>query len=120
MLRRCFLQSMGVAPAAIAQQSAVRPESFKPGEGANHPVGSGQGIHPGRVVWVRDPAATRWDGTSGHWWDDTQTDERVVHNMTSRLLTGLTGSKNGKQAWDALFRSFNDTHKLGRSGYKPG
>jgi len=122
MLRRCFLQSLGTVPAAIAQQrpGAPPPEPFKPSEGANRPLGNGQGIHPGRVVWVRDPAAARWDGTTGHWWDDSQTDERVVHNMTSRLLTDLTGRKNGKQAWDALFRNFNETRRLGRSGYKPG
>ena len=110
MLRRCFLQALGAAPL----------ELFKPGEGANHPVGAGQGIHPGRVVWVRDAAATSWDGITGHWWDDAHTDERVVHNMTSKMLTDLTGRKNGRQAWDALFHNFNETHKLGRSGYRPG
>jgi hypothetical protein len=122
MLRRCFLQSLGVAPAALAVQrpSATPPEPFKPGEGVNRPVGAGQGIHPGRVVWVRDAAATRWDGVTGHWWDDAHTDERVVHDMTSRLVRDLTGSKNGKQAWDALFRNFNETRKRGRSGYRPG
>ncbi len=122
MLRRCFLQSLGTVPAAIAQQRPGAPsaEPFKPSEGVNRPLGNGQGIHPGRVVWVRDAAATSWDGSTGHWWDDAHTDERVVHSMTSRLLTDLTGRKNGKQAWDALFRSFNETHKQGRSGYKPG
>lgn len=122
MLRRCFLQSLGIAPGAIAQQrpSAPPPALFDPGEDINRPVGIGQGIHPGRVVWVRDAAATTWDGTTGHWWDDANTDERVVHRMTSGLVTNLTGRKNGKQSWDALFRSFNETHKLNRSGYKPG
>lgn len=122
MWRRCFLQSMGLARAALAQQrhGAAPVEHFNPAEGVNRPVGVGQGIHPGRVVWVRDAAATKWDGTTGHWWDDAHTDERVVHQMTSTLLADLTGRKNGKQAWDALFRSFNETHGLGRSGYKPG
>jgi len=27
-----------------------------------NPVGTGRGIHPGRVVWVHDPDATDWDG----------------------------------------------------------
>lgn len=122
MLRRCFLQSLGIAQGAIAQQrpAATPPALFDPGEDINRPVGTGQGIHPGRVVWTRDAAATSWDGINGHWWDDANTDERVVQRMTSGLLTNLTGRKNGKQAWDALFRSFNETHKLGRSGYKPG
>ena len=34
------------------------------------PIGTAKGIFPGRVVWVRDPAATRWNGVNGNWWDD--------------------------------------------------
>jgi hypothetical protein len=36
------------------------------------------------------------------------------------MVRDLTGRKNDKQAWDALFRSFNETRKLGNSGYRPG
>jgi len=111
MLRRCFLQSL----AALAQ-----PASFKSSEGANSPIGVPQGIHPGRVAWVRDPHAATWDGLTGSWWDDSSTNQRAVHAMTARLLHGLTASKNDASAWDALFRNFNETHKFGRSGYKPG
>ena len=135
MLRRRFLKSLAAAPAAglchmplvfpweaMAQQrGGIAPaEPFQPSEGANHPFGAGKGIHPGRVVWVRDANATSWDGVTGHWWDDAYTNQKVVNGMTSRLLQNLTGRKNDKQAWDALFRSFNETHKLGRSGYRPG
>jgi uncharacterized protein (DUF362 family) len=123
MRRRCFLTSLGVAPAAglfARQRDAAPPEPFKPGDGANNPVGTGQGIHPGRVVWVRDAKATLWDGSTGRWWDDTNTDQKVVHAMTASLVASLTGGKNGKQAWDALFRNFNETRKQGRAGYRPG
>ena len=134
MHRRCFLKSLAAAPAAglvhlplvmpweaMAQQrGGPQPEPFKPSEEANHPVGVGKGIHPGRVVWVRDRSATSWDGTTGHWWDDAFTDQKVVNRMTSRLLLDLTGRKNEKQAWDALFRSFNETHKGGNAGYRLG
>ena len=135
MHRRCFLRSLAAIPApglvpaallspwnALAQQrgAIALPDSFKPSEGANNPAGAGKGIHPGRVVWVRDANATTWDGSTGHWWDDAYTSQKAVHGMTSRVLRGLTGRKNDKQAWDALFRSFNDTLKLGNSGYRPG
>jgi len=124
MHRRCFLRALAAAPAAwqaMAQQRGgmAAADPFKPEE-ANHPIGSGQGIYPGRVVLVRDPGATSWDGATGHWWDDANTDQKAVHGMASRLVQNLTGKKNEKQAWDALFRSFNDTHKLGSSGYRPG
>ncbi len=137
MLRRCFLRSLAVAPAAglvnvpllltreaLAQQRGggmgMAAEPFKPTDAANSPVGVAKGIHPGRVVWVQDAKATSWDGTTGHWWDDANTDQKAVHRMTSRMLRDLTGRKNDKQAWDALFRSFNETHKMGNSGYRPG
>jgi uncharacterized protein (DUF362 family) len=95
-------------------------DPFKPTDEANSPMGVAKGIHPGRVVWVQDAKATSWDGTTGHWWDDANTDQKVVHGMTSKMLQDLTGRKNDKQAWDALFRSFNETRKLGNSGYRPG
>ncbi|MGA2720871.1 MAG: DUF362 domain-containing protein [Bryobacteraceae bacterium] len=136
MLRRCFLRSLAVAPAAglvnvplllreaMAQQRGggmgMNADPFKPTDAANSPVGVAKGIHPGRVAWVQDAKATSWDGATGHWWDDANTDQTVVHRMTSQMLLNLTGRKNDKQAWDALFRSFNETHKLGHSGYRPG
>jgi uncharacterized protein (DUF362 family) len=95
-------------------------DPFKPSEGANQPMGLGRGIHPGRVVWTRDAKATSWDEATGHWWDDANTDQKVVHGMASRLVQNLSGTTNGKQAWDALFRSFNESHKTGGSGYRPG
>jgi len=126
MRRRCFLRSLAAAQVlpweAIAQQrgGVAPPDPFKPSEEVNNPIGAGKGIYPGRVVWVRDPNATSWDGATGHWWDDAHTNQKVVHSMTSRLLQNLTGGKNERQAWDALFRSFNNTRQPGSSGYRPG
>ena len=134
MHRRCFLKSLAAArsvslvpvpplvcPNATAQQrGGTAADPFKPSEGANQPLGVGRGIHPGRVVCIRDGRATSWDGATGHWWDDANTDQKVVHGMTSRLVQNLSGRTNGKQAWDALFRSFNDSHKTVGSGYRPG
>jgi hypothetical protein len=95
-------------------------EPFKPTDNVNSPIGAGKGIFPGRVVWVRDAGATTWDGVTGHWWDDVNNNQKAVNGMASRLVRNLTGSKNDKQAWDALFRNFNETRKLGGSGYRPG
>ena len=107
---------------AFCQQRGAMPpvDPFKPAEAANNPIGIAKGIHPGRVVWTQNGKATSWDGTTGHWWDDAYTDQNVVQGMTSRMIQELTGRKNDKQAWDSLFRSFNETHKLGNSGYRPG
>jgi hypothetical protein len=132
MLRRCFLRSLAAAqaagtvpllwtPEALAQQRGGPPtDPFKPAEEANTPIGTGKGIHPGRVVWTRDPNASTWDGSSGHWWDDACTSQKAVDRMTSQALQALTGRPDDRQAWDALFGSFNEAHKLGSSGYRPG
>lgn len=49
-----------------AAQNAPKPQTdwnFIPAP-PNQPVGIARGIFPGRVVWTRDPQATKW---AGHW-----------------------------------------------------
>ena len=49
---------------AKAQDTGV----FKPlSDTPNVPIGTAKGINPGRVTWVRDIAATPWDGKTGKW-----------------------------------------------------
>jgi uncharacterized protein (DUF362 family) len=93
---------------------------FTPSDPPNRPMGVGKGIHPGRVVWVHAPGATSWDGKTGNWWDDANTDQRVVDQMVSDSLQSLTGEGTDRQAWEMLFRHFNRTRNLGDSGYQPG
>jgi len=92
--------------------------AFSPSEPANSPMGVAKGIHPGRVVWVHDADATSWDGSTGNWWDDKNTDPKAVDTMVSSALQGLTGQSSDAQAWDALFRYFNKTHGFGDAGYQ--
>ncbi len=135
MHRRCFLTSLAAAPAVglahlppVVREGAVgwqrggtaQVDPFKPSEAVNNPIGEGKGIHSGRVVWARDASATSWDGLRGHWWEDACTDQRAVNRMTSWLLQRVTGQKNDKQAWDAVFRHFNQSHKFGNVGYRRG
>ncbi len=91
-----------------------------PAEPANAPMGVGKGVHPGRVVWAHDPKATGWDGQTGNWWEDANTDSRAVEAMFSGALQSLAGEKTDKQAWKALFSHFNQTRKQGSAGYRPG
>ena len=95
-------------------------EAFVPSDQPNQPVGAGKGINPGRVAWIRDPGAARWDGKTGEWWDEANTNQASVDQMVSRCLQSVVGRRSDKQAWDALFRNFNQTRKLGKAGYKPG
>jgi len=92
--------------------------AFSPSEPANSPMGIAKGIHPGRVVWVRDAKAAKWDGATGNWWDEGNTDQKVVDAMMSSMMQKLTGESSDAQAWDALFRHFNKTHGFGDAGYQ--
>lgn len=112
---------LGVTGDATAQgRGQVQGEPFTPSEPPNTPMGIGRGVHPGRVVWVREPDATNWDGKTGNWWDDACTNQTLVNGMLSKTLLNLTGEKSDKQAWDALFRYFNQTHNQPNRGYQKG
>jgi hypothetical protein len=89
-------------------------------EGPNQPMGIGKGLFPGRVVWVRDTLSTNWNGKEEFWWDDKHTDQKVVSQMFSEMLTSYAGVTSEKEAWDALFKSYNKAHNRGNSTYKQG
>lgn len=88
----------------------------------NLPLGVARGVQPGRVVWIHDPNATDWDGYDSPepWYDDSHTDPAVVQGMVSRAIRGLAGEGTDKEAWDRLFRYFNQARGKGQAGYTPG
>jgi hypothetical protein len=92
-------------------------------EGPNQPMGVGKGIFPGRVVWVRDSTAVNQQYTnqsSTYWWQDANTNQTAVNGMVSKALKMLTGKASDAEAWDAIFRYYNQTHGRGDVGYTPG
>jgi hypothetical protein len=88
----------------------------------NLPLGVARGAQPGRVVWIHDPNTTDWDGynSAEPWYDDAHTDPAVVRSMVSRAIRGLAGESTDKEAWDRLFRYFNQARGKGQVGYAPG
>ncbi len=93
---------------------------WTPTDPPNSPMGEAKGIFPGRVVWAYDPALAKWNGSSNYWWQDKHTDPTVAQAMMSRAIRGLVGQPSPAQAWDAIFRHFNQTHGFGDVGYQPG
>jgi hypothetical protein len=87
---------------------------------SNQPVGTAKGIFPGRVTWVRDTAATPWDGKTCKWWGNGNIDEQALASMYSKSLQALTGTSSDKKAWEKLFKHYNKTHGRGNKGWKPG
>jgi hypothetical protein len=96
-------------------------QDFTPKDGRNNPMGEGKGINPGRVVWVQDFRATKWDGKTGHWWQDASIDQPTVEKMLSKSLQSLTGASTDADAWNKLFRSYNKTSgRADDRGYQKG
>lgn len=91
---------------------------YKLTDGPLSPIGTGKGIHPGRVVWVHDPKAISWNLT-GDWWEDVYNNQAAIDGMVSKSVRWLTAEKGDAAAWRALFRYFNRTHGRGDVGYKP-
>jgi hypothetical protein len=93
---------------------------FVPSDSPNTPMGVARGIFPGRVVWMWDSTAARWNGTSGNWWSEANTNQTVVDSMLSRSLRTLTGESTDPASWEALFTYFNEKHGKGGVGYTAG
>jgi len=90
---------------------------------ANNPVGVAKGLNPGRVVWVHDPGATDWAGPGtgdGHWWESNHTNQQVLDSMMLQAICGLAGVSDISEAWDLLFRHFNQERGKEDVGYQPG
>ena len=118
ILAAALLLSVGAA----AQQS-TRHEDGTPrmtNDAVNRPLGTGKGIHPGRVAWIHSPGVAKWDGQTGAWHEPRWNDQAKADAMVRQGLISLTGEKNAKKAWKALFKNFNETHGRGSAGYSKG
>ncbi len=120
----CILLSIGSMWLALnvtadKLASAATPPLRAP-QAANAPIGVAKGIHPGRVVWVHDPEVSNWDGSSTYWWDPNYTDQTVANNMMFRAIRGVAGTPDIDEAWDMIFRHFNQEKGRGDVGYTAG
>jgi hypothetical protein len=106
--------TLALTPCFGADPMADEPEGLKP-------MGEARGIHPGRVVWVRDPRVLDWNGPGdGHWYEGGHTRQERADAMMARAVTELTGEPTVQKAWDKLFRYTNNSRGRGDAGYKAG
>lgn len=123
---RCFATaalvagSLMMASADIAAQTSGNANEPRMAWGRNHPVGTSFGIHPGRVVWTHAPGAAKWQKGEGRWYEDRWTNQDDADWLVSAALVELTGAKDEKKAWDALFKDFNKRHHGKAKGYRKG
>jgi uncharacterized protein (DUF362 family) len=86
----------------------------------NIPLGEAKGMFPGRVAWGHNPKIASWDGKTGFWWEDRFNNQDETNKLLSQTLFSLTDKKNEKQAWNELFRYFNQIKHNQKAGYKAG
>lgn len=100
---------MSLAPAMSAESSLFP---------SHPPIGNGQGIYPGRVVWAHKPGSVKWNG-SGFWWQPENFDASLLLAMFRNGIMALSGKSSPGEAWHALFAWRNQ--KNGKDGsYLPG
>jgi hypothetical protein len=85
----------------------------------NEPIGTPRGVNPGRVVWVWNPDASQSD-LHGFWWRKQNNNQEVLDQMFSDGIQGLAGVGDDKEAWNAIFKHFNQDHGYEDRGYQPG
>lgn len=113
---------------AFARNTVLRSGEFTP----NAPVGTAQGILPGRVVWVWNEHATNENCTNTSngngvidinddgWFMQKNNNSAVIDSMVSRALLSITGASSEAQSWDQIFRYFNMKNGNGNIGYTAG
>ncbi|MCX6268318.1 MAG: DUF362 domain-containing protein [Bacteroidetes bacterium] len=98
----------------------------------NAPIGEAKGIFPGRVVWMWDPHATNelCSNTSNNngvidpgddaWFMNQNNDQQAIDSMLIRSVIALTGASGNTEAWDLIFKFYNNNHGNGNVGYSSG
>jgi hypothetical protein len=90
---------------------------------ANTPIGVANGIFPGRVVWVHNPDVTNANmanTSTDNWSLDKNCNQQLVDSMLASGVRRIGGKSNVKEAWDGIFKYFNEKHGKGSVGYTPG
>ena len=98
----------------------------------NDPMGTAQGIFPGRVVWMWDPSATNGSCTNTSnengvmdpgddgWFMTKNNSNETIDSMMLKSVKALCGASDVAGAWDSIFRYFNRNHGNGNIGYTAG
>ncbi len=104
---------------AMAAGNYVDNDYFVP----NEPMGTAQGIHPGRVVWIFNPDATNENCTNtvdDRFYSPENTDQTVVDGMVNEAVMKITGEVTVSDAWDGIFKNFNNKKGRGDRSYQAG
>jgi hypothetical protein len=91
-------------------------------DGANHPMGVGQGIFPGRVIWEWNKAATNENcsntSLTNCFLTKINNNQDTINKMANNSIKKLSGKKTVKDGWDAIFKNFNNKKLGSPTGYQ--
>lgn len=95
----------------------------EPPDGANNPMGTEQGIIPGRVVWAWNADATNencQNKPGNSYWDYINNDTLVIRGMVEESVLEVAGKTNIAESWNALFENHNLKKHGEARGYQAG
>jgi hypothetical protein len=89
----------------------------------NSPVGEGNGIFPGRVAWSYNAAATDETCTNSitdAYFMASNTNQNIINSMANQTIKSIGGENTVSEAWDAIFKNFNEKKTGSGTGYAAG
>lgn len=93
-------------------------------DGPNNPMGVGQGVFPGRVVWEWNTSATNENcantSLSNCFFQAKNNNQDTINAMANNTIKKLSGKTTVKEGWDAIFKNFNQKKLGSEEGYFPG
>ncbi len=92
-------------------------------DGPNSPMGEGIGVNPGRVVWAWDPEATNEkcpNTITDAFFMAKNNNQDVINAMFDSSVKNLAGADQIKDAWDKLFKDFNQRKSGTAESYQEG
>ena len=96
-----------------------------PEDGPNMPIGKGDGINPGMVIWAWNPSATNENcknviDNADWFFNPVNADQKTINQMVSESIKKISGKPELKLAWNALFKYHNNKKNHRGKGYSLG
>jgi hypothetical protein len=97
----------GVVPAVAALDPVLEPRAYLPYVARRHFYNAPP--NPGRVVHIRNAAATSWTGETDYW---NYLNQTTIDSMLDQGLLELTGATSVVEAWQQLIPDYQTGQKI--------
>ena len=97
----------GALPDVVAEDPVLEPRAYLPHVARRHSPSAPP--NPGKVVHIRNAAATTWSGETDYW---NYVDQSTVDSMVELGLKELTGEATAVDAWKRLMPQYQPGQKI--------